>query len=1082
MTCPNCQTPAPPDARFCSNCGTSLAPRPVEGERRLATLLFADVVGSTAMAERLDPEVWAEIMNGAFQFMIASVEEFGGTVGRLMGDGLLAFFGAPVAHEDDPERAVRAGLRTIEQAADYSAQLVAEHGLDFNVRVGINTGLAVLARVGDRNANEYTAMGDTANLAARIQSLAAPGTILIGPETYRRVKHLAEVSPVGEVSVKGRSASVSAYKVMGLKAAPGRSRGIEGINSPLVGRDRELSRLGEAIARAGSGSGSMLTVLGEAGLGKSRLVAEARSRAAEFAGSDVRWFEGRAVSYAQTTAYFPWQQIIRAAIGAREGSSPEQVRSLLDRFRLRRALSDEVHGVLQQLLGVSLEEQSALEAEAWVERLNASLTALLHTLAGTAPTVLVFEDLHWADRPTIDALIAVARAVEAERLLILCVLRPDRGDGSHSWDLVHHLRHHRPEWAGEIELQPLGIGQSKELLGNLLFIEDLPESVRALILSKSEGNPFFIEEVIRSLIDSGHVVEQDGRWQARAEIIDVSIPDTLLGVLSARMDRLPDLTRAVAQTAAVIGRTFPHRVLAAVCAEAPVGERIMEVDPHLQTLSREELVRERQRQPQLEYIFKHALTQEAAYGRLLLKKRRELHRRTVQVLERLHAEDPDFAVLLAYHALNGEAWEQAARYSGLAGERALRMFAVEEAHRHFQDAVDAVERLPEAPPAQFIEAILAWADASVRLRRHEQMGPRRELVSRLSRAERLARELADHRLLASALVAKGNVLTLSGYPGQAFPILLEASDLATALGDESLFLLPYFATTDAMVHNDPRAAAEQFEHVIELARKHKNVGIEAHSLASKAMALARIGRFAEAERTIEEALELVPGSRSLIKEADVNIMAGGVYYDLGQLETGLRHSVLGLQKAVDANGVECACAAYVFAGLGHIEAKELEQAKRDFEGASQLGEGLNMMESFLNLSHAGQALVKIANGDMSAIPELERSLENARGLGDDYMMAYIATGLGDALTRSGEPARARERLQLAESYYRTKGLTPYLARTLRSIAATHEAEGQFEEANRLRGEADELQLHLHIPPAPGGETIEALPGMGREEA
>lgn len=1084
VTCPSCQTLVPAGAKFCSNCGANLAPRPVEGERRLATLLFADVVGSTSMAERLDPEVWAEIMNGAFQFLIASVEEFGGTVGRLMGDGVLAFFGAPLSHEDDPERAVRAALRIVDQSADYSARLLADHGLEFNVRVGINTGLVVLARVGDKSANEYTAMGDTANLAARLQSLAAPATILIGPDTYQQVKHLTEVSPVGEVSVKGRSAPLAAYKVLGLKSAPGRSRGIEGITSPLVGRDAEFGQLGSALVALGQGSGAFVTVTGEAGLGKSRLVAELRVRATELAGHEVRWFEGRGVSYAQSTVYFPWQQIIRASIGAREGNSPEQVLSLLERFRERRGLPADAQTILEQVLGVGSESHpdfALLEADAWAEKLTAALKALLRSLATTTPTVLVFEDLHWADRPSVEALISVAAAVEHERLLILCVLRPEQGNQSHSWDLVNHLRQLQPNWAIELELQPLGIAQSKELLGNLLFIEDLPESVRALILSKAEGNPFFIEEVIRTLIDSGHVVDENGRWRARSEIVDVSIPDTLLGVLSARMDRLPELTRAVAQTASVIGRIFPHRVLAAVCGEGPIEERIIEIDPHLQTLSHEELVRESRHQPELEYIFKHALTQEAAYQRLLLKRRRELHRRTAQVLERLHEDDRSHAALLAYHAINGEAWNQSARYSRVAGEQALGIFAVAEAHMHFHNAVDALERLPEAPPTQFLEAILAWADTSVRLRRHEQMSSRQELLARLARAERLARELDDKRILARVLVAKGNVLSLSGFPAQAFPILLEASDLATAVGDESLFLLPYFATTDAMVHHDPRAAAEQFEHVIELARKHHNVGIEAHALASKAMALARLGSFDSAERTIQEALELAPRSHSLIKEADVHISAGAVYYDLGQLEIGLRHSVYGLQKAVEANGMECACAAYIYAGLGHFQSQDFDRALQDFEGAAQLGEGLSMMESFLNMSHAGKALVRLTGGDSSAVEELERTLENARSLGDAYMTAYIAHGLGDALTRMDDPERGREHLREAEEYYRGRGMKPYLARVLRSLAVGHEAQGRLDEATTLRAEAEELSSTLQVRlPASAAGTVMA--GGRAEEA
>src|SRR5215210_4247576 len=306
MNCPLCQTANPEGARFCLNCGNQLeAPARVDGERKYVTVLFADVVGSTVMAERLDPEQFAEIMNGAFAFLNASVTKYGGTVARLLGDAILAFFGAPVAHEDDAERAVRAGLAIQAAAKEYAETVMRNYGVDFDVRVGINTGLAVLAAVGDEIRTEYTAMGDTTNVAARLQTAAVPGTVLISAETYHLVKQLFEFKPLGATEVRGKSTPIETYEVLAPRTVPGKVRGLEGegLSSPLVGRAAEFRLVHDKLEEvAREGRGAFVAVVGEAGLGKSRLLAEARKLAK--AGSQdsqppVAWLEGRALSYEQ---------------------------------------------------------------------------------------------------------------------------------------------------------------------------------------------------------------------------------------------------------------------------------------------------------------------------------------------------------------------------------------------------------------------------------------------------------------------------------------------------------------------------------------------------------------------------------------------------------------------------------------------------------------------------------------------------------------------------------------------------------------------------------------------------------------
>src|SRR5918997_541830 len=372
MNCPRCQMANPEGARFCLNCGNQLeGPARVEGERKYVTVLFADVVDSTGLGERLDPELVAEIMNGAFAFLNASVKKYDGTVARLLGDAILAFFGAPVAHEDDAERAVRAGLDIQAAAREYALVTRRDYGVDFGVRVGINTGLAVLAAVGDEIRTEYTAMGDTTNVAARLQSAADPGTVLISADTYHLVKQLFELRPRGGAMVKGKSAPIVTYEVLSSKAMPGKVRGLEGLASPLVGRAAECKHVNDKLNEVRGGRGAFVAVVGEAGLGKSRLLAEISESAKS--GSQVAWLEGRALSYEQDVTYFPWRQVIRGAIGAKEGEAPEVVREKLHRDPACLAMPEDDSRYLEVILSVesdaTLEALKALEGDALVEHM-----------------------------------------------------------------------------------------------------------------------------------------------------------------------------------------------------------------------------------------------------------------------------------------------------------------------------------------------------------------------------------------------------------------------------------------------------------------------------------------------------------------------------------------------------------------------------------------------------------------------------------------------------------------------------------------------------------------------------------------
>jgi tetratricopeptide (TPR) repeat protein len=666
----------------------------------------------------------------------------------------------------------------------------------------------------------------------------------------------------------------------------------------------------------------------------------------------------------------------------------------------------------------------------------------------------------------------VAALVEDLPLLIACLLRPDKD--APSWSAIEKARSQLGAHYTEILLEPLDAEDSKELLGNLLYIEDLPESVRILILNKAEGNPFFVEEVIRTLIDSEYIVQENSHWRATREIVNVTIPDTLTGVLSARIDRLPENTKHVAQTAAVLGRIFAQRALMATCAAAPPPEQIEDVEPHLGVLTYEELVRERVHDPELEYIFKHALTQEAAYELLLIRRRKELHRRAGEVLEELYPEQRgELASALAYHFRQGEDWQRAADYAMGAGAQAVKVFAMNEALAYFDDAYESLKKVSEASPEQLCDVILGWTPAALKLK------PYQGVVDRLEEAEKIARELNDEARLARVLHWIANAYISNGFPTRGMPALFESYQLAERLGDERLTLVATFWMTAEMIDRDPRGGLEQMDYVAEAAHKYRRYELEAHALAKKAIAHARLGEFAEARDAVERAFEVSRKTDSVVNGADVALGSSLAFLDMGDVQRGLEYSRLGTEQAFSASGLECTMYGHYCTGLGNLHSRNPAEAQRAFETALELLTDhlseLQHSEVLANEVRAGLAVARFLGGDTGAIDDMESALANADAVGDDYTVAFIAQALGEAYTQLGDFERAKQYLDTALDYYRRNDMKPYLARGLKYSADLHEAQGDVAEAERDLAEAGRLMEELSLQPVhpPGSPQPDA---------
>ncbi len=663
----------------------------VRGERRIVTVLFADVVNSTGLAEDLDPEDWTEIMNGAFPLLTAPIRRYEGTIGRLMGDGILAFFGAPTSHEDDPERAVRAGLDIVAAIKDYGETIRKKQGFDFEVRVGINTGFVVVADVGSAAFTEFTAMGDAVNVAARMQSTADPGTIQITGDTYRQVSARFNVEPLGEIELKGKSEPVTAYRVLGPAADAPEKRISRQVSAPLIGRDREIGSLKAAIDEVRGGRGRVVCLIGEAGLGKSRLISELRDYWLEHEPA-FYWDQITAVPYDSTRPFGIFQNFARDMFAVELEDDSETIhRKIRDAF-LSKGVPQEQFAMCQVAMerviaAKVLHESKEYSGDEIKNDIYKNMYPAFLNSSGGAPSVVVLDDMQWADRASVDLLIYLLRVTDEVPILFVVSFRPERQ--SPAWQIKLAAETDYPHRYEEIVLKPLDAVRSDELIAALLEVERMPGWLRETILRKTEGNPYFVEEVVRSLLDQGLITNVDGKleWTGGVDLSEITIPDSLQALLMARMDRLDQETRATLQMASVIGRQFYYRILLAISDDA------MTVDKHLRSLERVELLREAGRNPELEYVFKHELARDAAYATILNRRRREFHLHVAQAIEAIFADRLDeHAHRLARHFELAGDDQSAARYYEMAGDAAAALGASEDGVDQYSRALAAARR------------------------------------------------------------------------------------------------------------------------------------------------------------------------------------------------------------------------------------------------------------------------------------------------------------------------------------------------------------------------------------------------------
>ena len=775
LTCPKCGKVISPDSRFCDGCGHSLEKvekeRTIsepEGERKYITAMFSDLSGYTAMTEKLDPEEVKEIMSRIFGEIAQVVAKYEGFIEKFIGDAVVAFFGVPKAHEDDPIRAIKVAKEIHELVSAMSPAVEKRVGKPISMHTGINTGLVVTGEVSMEKGTHGLA-GDTINVASRLSTLAKAGEILVGHDTYRQAEGYFSFETLEPPTLKGKTEPIQVHKVISPKETPVTIHRLSGLKAQLIGRKAELTQLSEAVEQLRKGSGRVFSICGDAGTGKSRLIEEFKS-SLDLDG--IQWLQGHAYAYSQNIPYFPLIDLLNRALRIEEGEPPERVKDKVE-SGIERLVgkSENIVPYVGSLYSLRYPEVEDVSPEFWKSRLQDAIQTLLSALAKKAPTIFFHEDLHWAD-PSFVELLRKALAEIQQPAIVLCAYRP-----TFSLFTSHQVRGLGKIYH-EIRLQDLSSSEAQDMLESLLKTESIPSDLKRFVQDKAEGNPFYLEELINSLIESETLVRDDGSWKIRRAIAESDISPTIHGLISGRLDRLEKETKRILQEASVIGRSFLYDILRKI---TELDDRI---DRGLSTLERLDFIRTRSLQPELEYMFKHPLTQEVVYNGLLKKERQEIHEQIGLVMEQLFQERlPEFYETLAFHFKLGRSTHRAIDYLMKSGEKSLKRYAVEESHQYYKEAFDLLSNRPEKSREEnglVIDLLTKWALVFY------YRGAFRELTEILIAHEKLAISLDDKARLGMFLAWLGFSWHCRGKTGDSYEYLSSALKIGEEIKDQKL--------------------------------------------------------------------------------------------------------------------------------------------------------------------------------------------------------------------------------------------------------------------------------------------------------
>jgi class 3 adenylate cyclase/tetratricopeptide (TPR) repeat protein len=1028
----------------------------LEGERKQVTVLFADLKGSMELLADRDPEEARKLLDPVLEHMMEAVHRYEGTVNQVMGDGIMALFGAPLAVEDHAVRACYAALRMQESIARYAEGVFRSQGIPIQIRVGLNSGDVVVRAIGSDLHMDYTAIGLTTHLAARMEQMATPGTTLVAPATLLLAEGYVQVTALGRAAVKGLPEPLEIYMLTGASAQCTRlhataARGL----TPFVAREPEIDLLDRALARARDGRGQLVAIVGEPGVGKSRLIHELTQspRAHE-------WLvlQTGAASHGTTIGYAPVIDLLKSYFRVNDRESHRDIRDKVagKLFGLDRALEPILPALLALFdMPVDDRDWQALDPSRRRERTLEAVKRLLLREAQEQPVFVVVEDLHWIDPQTQAVLDALVESLPTARILLLVNYRPEY---EHRWG--------SRTFYTQIRLDPLVTESALELLRGLLGDADTIAALGPTLIERTDGNPFFLEETIRALADTGVLAGERGRYRLTKSLNEIQVPATVQAILAARIDRLSPADKRLLQSAAVIGKDVAGSILAAIAAE-----RDEDLRRGLARLQAAEFLYEVRLFPEPAYTFKHALTHEVTYAALLHDRRRELHARVLTVMEELYEERlAEHVDELARHALRAHAWEAAAQYSIDAARRARTRDANRDAARLLEQGLDALGRMPEST-----DNLSTSLDILTELRTvHWRLNQIRRSIDLTDRAEELAHKLGDRRQLAKVRMFRAFTFFHFGEHGRAFQAATDGLAIATELGDPILLSRGHYLVgwTNHALGNHA-TAVEHIDRALAVARRvppevQDTLGVTFFFLQMhSAWYRAETGEFAQGRIDGEDAVRTAESRGDRYGIAASNFHLGELYLRQGDLplaERVLEHS-LNVIHTADLEQVFPYTAARlgltrVLLGRSDSGLPLLEEAVRiaTRDGTAESTPALTMLgEAYLALGRHEDAMdmatraraIALERGERGygawtdwlrgaseagsprgsaedASPYYGRALALANTLGMRPLVAHCHLGLGKLYRRTGKREQAQEHLITATQMYREMDMTYWL--------------------------------------------------------
>jgi len=1017
--CPSCNFVNPPEFRFCGKCGQNLYPPEsvpkelsfeeklakiqrylpkdltqkilaqrdkIEGERKQVTVMFCDMEGFTALTEKLGSEQMYSMMDEVYEILIHKVHDYEGTVNELTGDGIMALFGAPIALEDAPQRAIRSALAIHREINKFSDQLKSEKRMpSIKMRIGIHTGPVIVGTLGNDLRVEFKAVGDTVNLASRMEGLADPGTTYVTEDTFKLTEGFFRFEALGERQVKGKEESVKVYQVIApstrrTKFDVSAERGL----TPFVGRERELELLLDGFQRAKLGKGQAFSIISEAGVGKSRLLYEFRKAVAN---EDVNFLEGKCLSYGRGVAYHPVIDILKSNFDIQEGEGDQEIREKVKKgLELMGVDQSSTLPYLLELLSVkdSGIDKIPMSPEAKKDRIIEAIKRIVIKGSEIRPLIIAIEDLHWMDRSSEDVIRSILESIPGTGRFLVFTCRPEF---VHTWGAK--------SYHNQLTLHRLSNRESLEMVTHILGTEEIEKPLEELVLEKTEGVPFFIEELVRSLKDLKIIERKGGKYQFAKDIRSVAIPSTIQDIIMARVDSLPDATKAVLQTGSVIERELSHELI-----ERVTGLHEQQLLKHLSVLKDSELLYERGIFPNSTYIFKHALTRDVVYDSILMKTRKQIHEKIGNAIEELYqAKIDEHYGALINHFMASENYRKVADYSHLACKKAEKSMSLHDAIDYARKWIIALETLPQTEELQD-EMIDARTALGFYLFRMSNMAEAKEATDPIVDAV-IKKNLKNKHGQVCVIIGSYKYMAEEDLP-ESMEYLEKAIKISEETGDFGTGIYAKYMLGLVLAFNcDFEKAIHYFEILLNL-----SIAMEFPWRVSAMKSNLSVygydyhGMVTQGYRTSEEAVRIAEESGDIYSKAMAYSSHGTSCYYRGLLEEAEQYLNTGINLTEKINMFAHNAMAHQWLGHVYFDLGKYQKAPDHFSRVIYVREHSRLFPSSANLNRIALMRAKLLSGekDINLEPMYRYVRENRVRIYEGCMARYI----GDILLHLDE--------------------------------------------------------------------------------